>query len=553
MRFSFWKLSQHRALSCATSMYSYTTTTAYPSSSLLVTSWGNHQFAIPLFNHQSRSNPKSNFSKRFLSTSNHDYKESSVPGDEIDTTSPSTSSPSTTTSLKEVKLKQLIRPFLLSYHPDRIQNTTNITKEANLKAIQTLNGMIDTIDQIFDRAMLTNNKSSSKSKVTSSGGRIELQSKYTIEFLVPSNDGNDDPNQIKHPNQKVRKRKEAISTRRSVDLNFTKKEQSIIQSIDTKTGSYSKTAAKVVKLKAMKEIRKLLQVAGLNVPLSYQDDVEASERDIENDALLYRQNNNIEDVHERMILEELELFDDDDFDNSRSTRFGRSYSYSNYDGSSTTSSRPKTKYEKSREAFMKRVDWKEHARLYDEAEEDMKRDLATDGLIKMDYERKQRMIAEIIARVRVYDPSIDGSIMLDEDYVEDQGTVDTLEQLIAIRRISLLFNDNFDELEMEDMGKMWENVFIVLTPERAKGPDKSGAPFSRRRRLREGQESGFKFAFLDEGKLSVHVPIDFKDDELIGELQRHLEDFFDLCVGDGLAQFFPPNYKENFSGHPIIE
>jgi hypothetical protein len=91
---------------------------------------------------------------------------------------------------------------------------------------------------------------------------------------------------------------------------------------------------------------------------------------------------------------------------------------------------------------------------------------------------------------------------------------------------------------------MWNNVSAVLTPERAKGNGEVGAPFSRRKRLREGRESGFKFSFHDEERLSVLVPIDFVDDELIGELQRHIFDFYSICVGGVMEQFFPKKYKE---------
>ena len=46
---------------------------------------------------------------------------------------------------------------------------------------RTLNGMIDTVDNIYNRAL--NPKSSSLR------GRADLQPKYIIEFLVPSTSG----------------------------------------------------------------------------------------------------------------------------------------------------------------------------------------------------------------------------------------------------------------------------------------------------------------------------------------------------------------------------
>ena len=250
---------------------------------------------------------------------------------------------------KEIKLKQLIRPFLLTYHPDRLQNTTNITKQENLKAIQTLNGMIDTIDHIYNRAM--DSSSIDDATSTTSSPRMELQSKYTIEFLVPSN--NDTSN---NPTTTTKKQKEAISTRRSVDLNFTSKERNIVQSIDGKKGTYSKTAAKIVKIKAMKEISKLLRVAGLEVPDFYDEVIDGAEFDLKQDVIHRRE---LLDIHDQMILDELDLGEDvfgDNVGGGGNNRF-------DYSSSSRFEKRrePKTEYEKSRERYMKKVDWKKHA------------------------------------------------------------------------------------------------------------------------------------------------------------------------------------------------
>ena len=446
---------------------------------------------------------------------------------------------------KDVKLKQLIRPFLLTYHPDRLaissnhdqskdnNSHTDVAREANLKAIQTLNGMIDTIDHIYNRALYP-------SQHNHKGSRTELQSTYTIEFLVPSNNDTDDNN-----SHRTMKQREAISTRRSVDLHFTDKERSIIQSIDTKTGKYSITAAKIVKLKAMKEIKKLLRVAGLNVPDFFDKGMEQTENEIKDDVVQKDRLN----IHDQLILEELDL--DGDLNSNSSSRIHMGRTFDGSMGSRQSRQQQfKSEYEKSRDRFMAQFDWKEYRKLYDEAEEDMKRDIATDGLIKMNEERKHRLVADIVSRVRVQNLSEGFTSLPDEkEYV---ATVDPLQQLIAIRRISLLFTDNFEELEMEEMGKMWENVSIILIPERDKGTDNSGMPFSRRKRLRKGKESGFKFSFHDESRISIHVPIDFLDDELIGEMKRHLSDFYDLCVRDALEQFFP-KYYDQFAGHPRIE
>jgi hypothetical protein len=103
---------------------------------------------------------------------------------------------------------------------------------------------------------------------------------------------------------------------------------------------------------------------------------------------------------------------------------------------------------------MDQVDWKEHNRLYDDVIEDIKRDIATGGLIKMSLERKQRLVSEIISRVQVvcgYDYDNDNDRNDNEN--GNDNHIDPLQQLIAIRRMSLIFTDNFEELQMEEIVK----------------------------------------------------------------------------------------------------
>ena len=474
-----------------------------------------------------------------------------------------TSSPPPSSAKQDMKkLKQFIRPFLLNYHPDRMlqhhhqNSTTQIAKEVNLKAIQTLNGMVDTVEAIYNRAVHPR----SSANVGTGGGRIELQSKYTIEFLVPSSNSSDSKNNngditlSSITKSKKQKDAAATSTRRSVDLCFTTKEKSIVQSIDDRTGNYSIVAAKMIQIKALKEITKLLRVA--NIPASPISSVTSNDFDLEIESLQdeirqdYILNKDQLDLHEQLILNELDFLNDGHNENHGPRRRGRGEMFN----TNSSSNREQTEYEKSKNAFMKSINWKEHARLYDEAMEDAIRDMATDGLIKMNEGRKQRFVSEIISRVRVHQHVSDNEDddNDDNDNYPDTNHVDTVQQLIAMRRLSLLMSDNFEDLELEEMGKMWQEIFIVLTPERTKGSGKTGEPYSRRKRLREGQESGFKFAYHDEGKVSIHVPIDFLDDEVIGEFKRNLNDFYDLCVGDVMEQYFPKNYND-FAPHPRID
>jgi len=388
-------------------------------------------------------------------------------------------------SPSKLTLKQLIRPFLMKFHPDRqgIENEkiTSIAREVNLEALQTLNGMIDTIDQIYNRA--------AEPSKFSLRGRLELKTRYLIEFLVSTDNGKD---AVKKPKDVL------ISSRRSVELLFSDRDISSVQTVDD-SGKYSVSAAKVLKVKAMREISKLLRVAGLQIPKDLEAQIEAQSKHVQTDGMCIR---------EQLLHDELNLH----------SNHGR---------------RPKSQFQISREKYMQSIDFKKYNKMYDEALKDMEKDLATEGLIAMSEERIQRFVAEVIARVRVH-----------ENYIHDPS-LDVLQQLIAIRRLSLLFSDNFETLEMEDMGKLWETIFIVLIPERKAKEIKTGLPYSRLKRLKMGKESGYKFAYNADDSVTAFVPVDFLDDELISEFKSHLSDFHSLCLSrSGLDDYFPSYYSE---------
>ncbi len=411
---------------------------------------------------------------------------------------------------EKLTLKQLVRPFLMKFHPDR-QGADAVNaptaREVNMKALQTLNGMIDTVDQIFMRA--------AEPTKSISAGRIELQPSYIIEFLVQS--GNSDGRRaVKRPKE------ELVASRRSVELSFDEKDINSVQMVDAKTGKFSFRAANTIRIKAMKEIVKLLRVAGLNVSSEHKSQIEqASGR----------------------LLDELDLASEERGVSGRNFQYKR---------------RPKSEYEKSRERYMNTVDWKKHKVMYEDALRDAERDIATEGLMTMSDERKKRFVSGIISRIRIFDGLFDDPILKETQAsyhhnIKLDKSLEPLQQLIAMRRISLLFNDNFQDLEMEDMGRVWESMTIVLVAERKGQNVIKGVPYSRLKRLKRGRESGFKFCYHSDDNITVYVPIDFQDEELIKEMKAHLCDFHALCMAeDGFLDFFPPIYAD-FKGHPTIE
>jgi len=141
----------------------------------------------------------------------------------------------------------------------------------------------------------------------------------------------------------------------------------------------------------------------------------------------------------------------------------------------------------------------------------MHEDIATFG--KTSENQKRLMIADVISRIRFKNNGI------------EEESIPFIEQLIALRRISLLLMDHFNKLEVEIHGRTWEKMVIVLNND----AENQLSERKKRRKSQRGGESGFKFSVSgddDNRDITVTVPIDFLDEELINELEIHLEDFY---------------------------
>ena len=232
--------------------------------------------------------------------------------------------------------------------------------------------------------------------------------------------------------------------------------------------------------------------------------------------------------------------------------------------------RPRTQYEKSRQEFVKSVDWAELRRRSEEALRDAEADVATSRIMKRDERRKEQMISNVLARVTVDanpvresnsknldDTSSETSVVKDKRTDEEKG-LDPINQLIALRRLSLLLADNYDELQMDDMSKLWDNTHIVLTPSRdfddgTPARDEAGNTIvqssaaygipRRRNPLIASKESGFKFTYGSDGGITVYVPVDFTDEELTLQLTSNVWDVYNLC-GDGVEDLYPNWFKQ---------
>jgi hypothetical protein len=365
---------------------------------------------------------------------------------------------------RSLTLRSLVKPFLLKCHPD-VQRS-DAARAVNLKAIQNLNSYLDTLQSI-------------------SSGKLTQQSEnrlVEIDFVLQLEEGKAERMGLK---KKKKNTNSVHSSRRKVEL--------MLPSVRLCNEAVQNPRSRQqLDGHNMQEIVKLLKVAGLPIPST------VDMNDSDQAAAL-----------QAAWEDDLGVGEYDDAD--AESRAGTERPHFDYRRRQTTH------YERSRERFTANINWKRYDELYREAVVDMNADIATEGLVRDNQKLRRKMIANIVANVRVQDNSID-----------------VLEQLTAARRLSLLLDEHFDHLHLEDFGNMWENMVLVLTPSREYNVSSS----ARYRRHRRSLDSEFAFTLHPDYSVTIHVPIDFQDDELLQELDRNVWDFYNL-VGDGLEGLYP--------------
>ena len=373
-------------------------------------------------------------------------------------------------------LRNMVKPFLLKCHPDMQQSES--AKQTNLLAIQNLNAYIDTIQNLLSR--------------TTTSRSTALQQNQTrlfeIDFVVTLSD--DEQNRtMAMPTKKASKKKTSVAaaSRRKVELVLPPDDliRAWQHNHRSSSSSSSLSSRRSIERHAANQLVRLLKMAGLEVSnrhLNYSD----TEGDDMYDPLQ-------EAWEHTLDLNELER---PHYDHVRFER---------------------TEYEKSRDRFTASINWKQYNKLYEKAMADLRADLATEGMIAGHPGRRREMIANMLAKVQ-----------LEEE-------IDVLEQLVALRRLSLLFDEHFETLHMERFGRLWEKCNFVLAPSRQFNTSAS-ALYKRRVRM-GGDQTGYSFTLHPDFSVTIHIPIDFRDDELIQELDRNLWDIYDL-IDDGFSSLF---------------
>ena len=471
------------------------------------------------------------------------------------------STPSPQSSAKS--FKKVIRPFLIACHPDAMAMGTTTSDEqqqdqqtaptknkrsslsqqaktVNLKAVQTINGLVDTLDDLIERctppsaSALLRGGSNRKSSVTGAGSLPELKSTYEIEFILPTDINEHSESSSHNHNHKLLKRKHrdkvALSLR-SITLSFPEELRGNVRewaltifpsssSSDNNNSSQQQpmltpreeeaySVAMQLKEHSIQEFLRLLSIAGMQALPGTAFDTTAEGR-------LHRQHQELQShggydnmgeeqlkdenswtlsdhfLHELGIdpMEDVDPAPQSQGSESQSAFFGRTQS-SPLHRSSSSGPGAQGKKKKAapptyshiadqREQFVKSIQWNKFADDYDNAFKDAQADLMTSNLNLYNIntvegrERREKFVSDICGSVRIWLAKLDDSSTSDDDD-DDNGDVvddiipeglDVVAQLIAIRRLSLLLYDNFDYLEMEKTGRMWEQLVVVLVPPR---------------------------------------------------------------------------------------
>lgn len=208
-----------------------------------------------------------------------------------------------------------------------------------------------------------------------------------------------------------------------------------------------------------------------------------------------------------------------------------------------------TKRDVARRKFWNSINWKRFDQLYQDALQDAYADIATKNMIRDNPRARQKLLAAILSKIKFnagrsgeYNGDSTRGIAsnnnrdLDEiDDGDDNNNGSTthntdgtdhilpIERLVAYRRLLRLFDEHFDELQLEDLGRFWEELVTAIVVTKARPYNTSSSALRKRRRRQ--LETGYSFTIHHDDTVTIQIPIDFTNDELIQELRRNIRDF----------------------------
>lgn len=361
-------------------------------------------------------------------------------------------------------LRRLVSPFLLLCHPDKFALIPT-SQKVNLKAVQTLNEWIDLCETYMQYT-----KPSNGDKTSAALPKNPSSQEFVVEFIVPSEaDAKYDNSSSVGGAVKVVKRKKGekgvLHSRRQVTLIFPFDEKYDHSLLSIEKNNKAKMHD-IIQARARREILKLIRSAGLKPPTSYESEIEREDEEIiqrgmvDDDGAVkdsYYSSSTSEGIRFVNKLAK-DLHGDGDTNNNivggrkGIPLFGRR--------------RARAYWEKSQKKFAESINWKALREMEKREDEKFMENFMS---IKMGghEERKRKIIADLVARIRFVDHSNKINLYDNDCNMNDDGSIEQreddgdtifseitqLDQLIAIRRISLLLQDNFDKFQFERSGE----------------------------------------------------------------------------------------------------
>eukprot|EP00536_Pseudo-nitzschia_multiseries_P006381 jgi/Psemu1/286431/fgenesh1_pg.134_\ len=393
-------------------------------------------------------------------------------------------------SAASVSLKRLIQPFVLKCHPDmaRQHGLPETARKVNLAAIQNLNSYMDGVHKL----MKPNTNNVGGVGVGGGGNPYPFPSDHhtvEIEFVMSmakqqAETKSQSTAAVDANNTKKKNNPHVVSTsRRKLEL--------LVPPMDTTPGK--------VKQHVARQFLRLLRISDLPTPSNMSP-----------------------------LLDE---FDDDDDDYTDAESGVGAHADRRGNPRQRQRRRTMTPWEASRERFWKRhnrtFDHKKFNQVYREALHDAEVHLRTRNWIRDNPRLRHQLLAKVLSNVRF------------------KESISPLERLVAYRRLMRFLDENFDDLRLEDAGRYWEEQTTLLVAE----PRPFHNPSSKRRKNKKNQhvETGYSFTVHHDNKVTVTIPADFENNELLQELLRNMADFMQT-QGTGLdGDFYSAMYGQDAS------
>jgi len=192
--------------------------------------------------------------------------------------------------------------------------------------------------------------------------------------------------------------------------------------------------------------------------------------------------------------------------------------------------RPVSAWEASRERFWRRhrqsLNQHKFQKLYREALQDAQIHVRTRNWIRDNPKLRHKLLANILSNIKFTE------------------SISPLERLVAYRRLLRFLDENFDQLSLEDSGKYWEEQATILVGE-SRGYSPSSLKKLRNKKKRKHVETGYSFSVHHDNTVTVTIPIDFENGELLQELLRNMQDFLQT-QGTGLeGDYYSAMYEDS--------